>query len=181
VGDGPRLNHDDHVWLLRDGVAPGGAWADLGSGRGAFTLALADLLGPDAEIHSLDRDAAALRDQAAALRARFPTARVTHHLADFTRPLPLPPLDGVVIANALHFVPDPTPVLRALHALLVPGGRVVLVEYEAEHGTAWVPYPIPFRRWSELAASCGFVGVRRLALRPSRFMGGIYSALALEP
>jgi ubiquinone/menaquinone biosynthesis C-methylase UbiE len=180
MGDGAGLNHDDHVWLLRDGVRPGGVWADLGSGRGAFTLALADLLGPEAQIHSLDRDAAALRDQAEALRARFPTARVQYHRADFTQPLALPPLDGVVIANALHFLPDPAPVLRALHALLVPGGRVVLVEYESEHGTPWVPYPISFRRWGEIAPACGFADVRRLRERPGRFMGGIYSALAVK-
>ena len=39
------MNHDDHVRLIREGVLGGGiAWADLGSGSGAFTLALADLL-----------------------------------------------------------------------------------------------------------------------------------------
>ena len=35
------MNHRDHVNLLRRGVPePGGVWADLGSGAGAFTLAL---------------------------------------------------------------------------------------------------------------------------------------------
>lgn len=41
------MNHADHVKLLRDGIhAPGGIWAYFGSGHGAFTLALADLLTP---------------------------------------------------------------------------------------------------------------------------------------
>jgi SAM-dependent methyltransferase len=175
------LRHADHVALLRPGVEPGGTWADLGSGRGAFTLALVDLLGPDAVIHSVDRDAAALRDQAAEVRARFPTARVEYHVADFTRPLPLPPLDGIVIANALHFVRDPVPVLRALHAALMPGGRLLLIEYDAERGNTWVPYPISYRRWRDLAPTCGFADIRRLADYPSRFMDGIYSAIALKP
>ena len=40
------MNHDDHVALLRGGIdQPGGVWADVGSGTGAFTLALADLIG----------------------------------------------------------------------------------------------------------------------------------------
>ena len=175
------MNHADHVALLRPGVEPGGVWADLGSGRGAFTLALADLLGRDAEIHSVDRDAAALRDQASEMRARFPAARVTYHTADFTRPLDLPPLDGIVIANALHFVRDPEPVLRAFYDLLVPGGRLALVEYEEERGNQWVPHPISYRRWRELASACGFGAVQRLAEHRGRFMGGIYSALAVRP
>ena len=50
------------VNLLRAGVgATGGVWADFGAGAGAFTLALADLLGPGAEIIAIDRDPARLR------------------------------------------------------------------------------------------------------------------------
>jgi tRNA A58 N-methylase Trm61 len=53
------MDHRDHVDLLREGVfvdgqSPTGTWADLGSGEGAFTLALAELLDPQAEIYSLD-------------------------------------------------------------------------------------------------------------------------------
>jgi hypothetical protein len=39
------VDHADHVALLRPAVAAGGTWADIGAGEGAFTLALADLLG----------------------------------------------------------------------------------------------------------------------------------------
>ena len=39
---------------------------------GAFTLALADLLGPGGRIVAVDRDARALRANEAAVRARFP-------------------------------------------------------------------------------------------------------------
>lgn len=48
------MNHGDHVALLREGVhrrGAGAVWADLGAGDGAFTLALADLLGDGATIH----------------------------------------------------------------------------------------------------------------------------------
>ena len=58
------MNHTDHVSLLRGGVAtPDGVWADLGSGAGAFTLALADLLGATGAIYSVDQDASALAVQ----------------------------------------------------------------------------------------------------------------------
>src|SRR3974390_1669746 len=104
------MNHDDHVALLRDGVDQhGGVWADLGSGSGAFTLALADLLGPSGAIFSVDRDRAALREQERAMRRRFPDRAVTYLAADFTRALDLPPLDGIVMANSLHFQREKEP------------------------------------------------------------------------
>ena len=65
------MNHNDHVYLLRKGIAgPGGVWADLGSGSGAFTLALADLIGPTGHIYSVDKDRSALREQERAMRSR---------------------------------------------------------------------------------------------------------------
>jgi precorrin-6B methylase 2 len=67
------MQHQDHVQLIHAGIpAQGGVWADLGSGSGAFTLALADLPGPGARLYSVDKDRRALREQAAAMRARFP-------------------------------------------------------------------------------------------------------------
>jgi tRNA A58 N-methylase Trm61 len=49
--------------------------ADLGSGEGAFTLALADLLGPTGSIHTVDRDSRALQVQVRALRDAFPNVK----------------------------------------------------------------------------------------------------------
>ena len=41
------MDHAEHVNFLRNGIpATGGVWADFGAGRGAFTLALADLIAP---------------------------------------------------------------------------------------------------------------------------------------
>ncbi len=58
------MNHEDHINLLRQGIPNrGGNWADLGSGTGAFTLALADLSGPSARIYSVDKDKGALKEQ----------------------------------------------------------------------------------------------------------------------
>jgi len=85
------MQHQDHVQLIHAGIpAQGGVWADLGSGSGAFTLALADLPGPGARLYSVDKDRRALREQAAAMRARFPEVSVKCLEADFTRKLTLP-------------------------------------------------------------------------------------------
>ena len=173
------MNHDDHVRLIREGVTGGGnEWADLGSGEGAFTLALADLLGAGGHIYSVDKDVRALREQRAALQARFPAVTLEQRMADFTQPLDLPPLDGVVMANSLHFQRNKETVLRQVHALLKPGGQLVLVEYNADKGNLWVPYPLSYRTWEALAQANGFARTRLLATQPSRFLREIYAALS---
>jgi SAM-dependent methyltransferase len=172
------MDHADHVSLLRPGVAPG-EWADLGSGHGAFTLALADLLGPGARIHSIDRDGGALRLQREAMTRRFPDARMDYRRLDFTQPLDLPPLDGVVMANSLHFVRDKGPLLARIRDLLKQNGRLLLVEYDGDRGNPWVPYPLSYETWERLAATSGFIETRLLARVPSRYFGAIYSALSL--
>lgn len=184
------MDHADHVALLRGAVPiKEGAfeeprvWADFGAGWGAFTLALADLLGPGAEIHAIDRDESALARNASALHDRFPDVRATTHVADFTRPrelqaLDVPPLDGLVLANSLHFQRDPLEVLRLLRGTLRPGGRAAVVEYNIDRGNPAVPHPVPYDRWQRLASEAGFEHTELLATRPSRFLREIYSAVS---
>jgi SAM-dependent methyltransferase len=175
------MNHNDHVRLLRGGIdTQGGIWADFGSGTGAFTLALADLIGDGGLIYSIDRDAGALREQTRALQARFPAVRVQTINADFTRPLDLPPLDGIVMANALHFVRDKAPVIAQLRRYLKPGGRLLMVEYNVDRGNTWVPYPFSYPTWAKLAAQHGFTDTRLLTTQPSRFLGEIFSAVSIS-
>ena len=105
--------------------------------------------------------------QAQALRAKFPDVGLTPVVADFTKPLELPPLDGIVMANSLHFERDKLAVLALVRGYLRPAGRLVLVEYDADHGNQWVPYPLSFRTWATLATEAGFRDSRRLTSVPS--------------
>jgi ubiquinone/menaquinone biosynthesis C-methylase UbiE len=177
------VDHADHVALLARGVTQGegGTWADLGAGTGAFTLALADLVGPHGVVHAIDRDRAALAELRSAFVSAVPQAELRVHAADFTRRLDLADLDGVVMANALHFVEDKAAVLALVRGYLKPGGRLLLVEYDSDRGNAWVPHPMSFETWRDLAADAGFVETRKLATVPSRFLNRIYSALSLAP
>jgi ubiquinone/menaquinone biosynthesis C-methylase UbiE len=159
----------------------GGTWADLGAGTGAFTLALADLVGPHGVIHAIDRDRAALAELRSAFVSAVPQAELRVQAADFTRRLDLADLDGVVMANALHFVEDKTAVLALVRGYLRHGGRLLLVEYDSDRGNAWVPHPLSFETWRDLAADAGFVETRKLATVPSRFLHRIYSAVSLAP
>jgi len=175
------MNHQDHVRLLEGAVpAGGGRWADFGSGDGAFTLALADLLGPAGTIHSVDKDGRALERQRRRMASRFPGVAVTYHHADYTRPLALPPLDGLVIANALHFHRDKGPVIRRLGQTLRAGGRFVLVEYDTDRGNRWVPHPLSFETWSALAPLHGLTPPRCLATTPSSFLGQFFAAISFR-
>jgi ubiquinone/menaquinone biosynthesis C-methylase UbiE len=156
-------------------------WADFGAGQGAFTLALAELIGPQGQIWAIDKDSGALREGERQMRLRFPDRPpgATHYqTADFTRPLDLPALDGGVMANALHFIKHKPGVVQLVRGYLRPGGRLLLVEYNVDRGNLWVPYPLSFPTWEALARQAGFRQVRLLATRPSRFLGEIYSALA---
>jgi SAM-dependent methyltransferase len=179
------VDHADHVGLLRDGVpGPGGIWADIGAGEGAFTLALAELLGPGGRIVAVDRDAHALRENARVMAERFPDVGLTTLMADLRGPLDgLPPLDGLVAANSLHFVARARQVdtMRGLAGHLRPGGRFIVVEYDADRGNPWVPYPFASTSWARLAVAAGLEDPHELARVPSRFLGAIYAAVSRRP
>jgi len=172
------LKSSDLLDLLRGGVS-GSRWADLGAGEGAFTFALAELLVQGGQIVAVDRDAYALRGIGEEMSRRFPAVAVETVTADFTRPLGLSELDGVLMANSLHFVRDKAPVLSAIRGMLRPEGRLIIVEYGSDRGNPWVPHPFSYRSWERLAADAGFTSTRLLHTIPSRHLGSMYSALSM--
>ena len=173
------MNHADHVGLIRAGVEGGGSrWLELGAGEGEFTLALADDLGPHGVFVAVDRDRRALATNADRVAAAFPDTTLRTVVADVRDGLPTGPFDGVLAANSLHFLADPVPVLRAAAALLPAGGRLVVVEYDADRGNPWVPHPFSAERFPAIAAAAGFAEVRALSRVPSRFLDAIWSAVA---
>src|SRR5437588_2420206 len=161
------MQHADYLALLRGGVPnPGGVWADFGSGQGAYTLALAELIGPGSTLYSVDLDANALRTQAKLMAEKFPDVQLHQITADFTQPITpaLPTLDGLLMANALHLMPghQKAGIVQVLKRYLKPGGRWLVVDYNADSGNPWVPYPISYASLETLARQCGFAEVRQL-------------------
>ena len=178
------MDHSDHLKLLTKGIPrPGGVWGEFGSGRGAFTLALAELVGQMGVIYSVDRDNYALNEQARAIQGKFSDqAPVMHYLnADYTKPLSLPALDGLLMANTLHFQRKKEETLKLCLGYLRPGGCLILVEYNVDLENQWVPYPISYKTWHSLAQDCGYVNTKLLAVKPSRFLGQVYSAASYKP
>ena len=176
------MNHNDHVNLLRRADLPaGGTWADFGAGSGAFTLALRELIGLNATIYAVDKDRNSLNRLEDAHRARFDSSPDLFLLSnDFSRPLELPPLDGIVMANSLHYFKDKERILRHVHGFLKPNGALLLVEYNVDSGNLWVPHPLSFETFRTLAPRWGFTEPRLLAKAPSRFLKEFYSAVAYK-
>ena len=174
------MDHTDHVNLLRPANLPfGGTWADFGAGSGAFTLALRELVGPDAVIYAVDKDRGALRRLEAAHSFRFhSTEKLIPLNEDFTRPLELPPLDGIVMANSLHYFRDKEKILRHIREFLKSNVALLLIEYNVDSGNMWVPHPLSFETYRLLAPRAGFSEPKLLARVPSSFLREFYSAVA---
>lgn len=166
--------------LIQPGIpGPGGAWADLGCGDGIFTSALHSLIQPGDDIYAVDKDRRALQALTRNFAESYPDASLHPIHADFTRPVTLPPLDGLVMANSLHFVKDKLSILAQIIHLLKPGGRLIVVEYNTRRGNFAVPYPLDEAGFLARASQVGLREARILTKIPSSFLGEMYSGLGL--
>jgi SAM-dependent methyltransferase len=173
-----RVRQRDAIEMLADsdvGTLGPTVWADLGCGTGTFTLALADLLAPGSVIHAIDSDASALR--------KIPSARksvsiMTHH-GDFLKPQmwPFADLDGILMANSLHYVEDQATFLRACASRMKSRRHFLIVEYDTDAANRWVPYPVTQARLTSLFNGAGYDSVKILRSRPSLYRrAALYAA-----
>jgi ubiquinone/menaquinone biosynthesis C-methylase UbiE len=148
------------------------SWCDLGCGSGTFTTALAHLLAPGSTIHAVDLDPEALEY----VPDHYDGVEIRKTLGDIGSPsLRLSPVDGILMANTLHFVQEQQVFLKRL---LSATDRFLIVEYERSKPNRWGPYPVGFERLRQLFTQAGVQHVVKLATRPSLFGGMLYSALA---
>jgi ubiquinone/menaquinone biosynthesis C-methylase UbiE len=152
--------------------APPQSWCDLGCGSGTFTLALAELLVSGSSIHAVDFDQTAL----GRIPDEYHGVAIRKVVADLRSPgLHLPSVDGILMANSLHFIQDQHLFLRNL---LSATGRFLVVEYERSKPNPWGPYPVGFERLRQLFSETGVQRVEKLRTHRSRFGGTMYSAFA---
>ncbi len=146
-------------------------WLELGCGTGTFTRALAELLPAGSTITAVDRDVAALR----AVPAMHQGVRIATLNADVGEPLP-GPMDGVLLANVLHFVESKEKLLARIAQV---AQTALLVEYDTARPLApWVPFPLPRHGAAPLFAKAGFDHAVLLGERPSRYGHGPLYAMA---
>ena len=192
-GGEDRVEVSDAAALIAGGLpprppgAPPALWADLGAGGGTFTAALARLLGAGSTVVAVERDphaAAALRGRAGAGGAAVVVRELDFTDAAAWDALGLDPLHGILLANALHFVPPGAQgaLLARLAGALAPRGRLLVVEYEGRAPSPWVPYPVSLARLQALAPDG--LRARTVGSRASTFGGTMYAAVlerALPP
>jgi ubiquinone/menaquinone biosynthesis C-methylase UbiE len=170
------MTPSDAAALIRTPLA-GSVWADLGCGTGTFTRALATLLTQDAVIHAIDTDASALRS----MPAQYDGCAIKTHVADFTRlPWPFGDVDGVLLANSLHYVRDQQRFVTDA-ARHINGRQFLIVEYDTLRANPWVPYPLDRASLDALFRVCGFtsftwLGTRKSIYRRAPLYGALVSA-----
>jgi len=149
-------------------------WADLGCGTGTFTVALAGLLSPGSTIHAMDRVGSVLQRIPPELRG----VSITTHRGDFTNHTwPFANLDGILMANSLHYVEDQASFIRACESYMKSRRYFLIVEYDTREASRWVPYPVGQTRLTTLFEHAGYTSVRVLRSRSSIYRRApLYSA-----
>lgn len=125
-------------------------WADLGAGQGLFTQALSTLLAPGSKIYAVDKIVQQIKPARNSVAIGFVQA-------DFiTEDLALPMLDGILMANALHFVRDKPALIERVRKYLSPQAGFIIVEYDIQKANRWVPYPVGIPELKELFVAAGY-------------------------
>lgn len=146
-------------------------WADLGCGNGLFSQALLSLLPEHSQIYAVDQQF-----------YHFEDPNIHFIQADFIKKTPqLPPLNGILMANSLHFVADKLAFLEKIKLQLSPKGAFLLIEYDVQRGNQWVPYPLSYTAALDLFKEAGFQSLGKLNEMPSLYnRANIYSALFIK-
>jgi ubiquinone/menaquinone biosynthesis C-methylase UbiE len=150
-------------------------WLDLGCGTGLFTQALAGNLPPASKIIAVDKDEKALRKIPAIVNDVVIQTRAADFVYDA---LDVKEVDGMLIANLLHYVNDKETLLKKLSSSMKTNGIFLIVEYDRQTNNQWVPYPLTIDAAKALFKSLGYPSFHVLHKRRSAFGGfDMYAAI----
>lgn len=121
-------------------IKPGATIADVGAGTGLFTRLFSEAVGADGHIISVDISQKFL-DHIQATNRKLGLKNIDTLLctADSTK-LPEGQIDLAYICDTYHHFEFPTKTMASLYRAMVPGGRLVLIDFRREEGksTEWV-------------------------------------------
>ena len=149
-------------------------WADLGCGSGLFTNALASLLKDESTVYAVDKNLSSFHKNSSLKNILIKTVELNFEKTS----LPFNNLDGILMANSLHYVKNKNDFIEKTKTCLNKNGCFLIVEYDMETANHWVPYPISFSSLKKLFHDVGFSFVEKISERPSAFnRGNLYSAI----
>ncbi|WP_461452062.1 class I SAM-dependent methyltransferase [Mucilaginibacter sp.] len=123
-------------------------WADLGCETGTFTMALSNILLSGSHIIAIDK-----QDQ---------DLSVEFIKADFAKDnLLLSDLDGILIANSIHYIRDKQKIIKNLEKCFYANPTFLIVEYDTSRFNPWVPYPINFEKLKKLFSQMGYTSITK--------------------
>ncbi len=142
------------------GVQPGSRVADIGAGEGYFTWHLAERVGLHGRVYATDIDKRLISNlRADAKRKRFPQVEVVVGVSDDPH-LPTGEIDAALVVNAYHEFRQHEAMLRGILNALRPGGRLAIIDKEAEPGQGrshyYSAHRIPKQLVRTEAESAGF-------------------------
>ncbi|MBE7176608.1 MAG: methyltransferase domain-containing protein [Mucilaginibacter polytrichastri] len=167
--------HDAIKFLNVPGFDTPQTWADLGCGSGLFTQALAGKLTPESRIYAIDKT------PPQAIFTGEKGISIELIVLDFVKDKwPFNMLDGILMANAFHYVKNKAGFLARLKTHLKPAGKLVLVEYDTDVPNPWVPYPLKAEQLKRALESEGFTCGDVVHRQPSVFgHAELYSLAAI--
>ena len=104
--------------------------ADIGAGSGYFTLRFAEAVGPAGKVLALDIRQTML-DYIDKRLKKNEIGNVQLKLVQPDDPLLEPAsVDTIIMIDTLHYIKDRVAYVKKLRAALVPGGRIVIIDYK---------------------------------------------------
>ncbi len=166
---------EDAIDLIQPSAPfPKSRWADLGCGSGLFTRALATLLPSGSRIYAVDQNMKGFIANPDVIDVRVIPVEMDFESDDF----PFNDLDGILMANSLHFVKDKMKLNRKLESSFHGSGIFIVVEYDTDVTNHWVPYPVSYLSLQKLFRLAGYSTITRLGEKPSAFnRGNLYGMM----
>lgn len=168
------MNLDEVIRLIRPAFKQKSVqrWADLGCGSGLFTLALLQELEHGSKIVALDQNISDFNWDQIPEDRRFEIILLQEDMNNFQAS---EILDGILMANSLHFIKDKLSFLKTLIPTLNDVGSVIIIEYDTDRSNPWVPYPVKLKDMQSILSAAGFKSSTVIGFHPSRYLGRMYS------
>lgn len=147
-------------------------WVDLGCGSGVFTEVLANILQKNSRITAIDRTP-----------QHIPNSLGNHVTINFQQldfvldNISIDNVDGILMANALHFVKDKTALIKKLERLFKASPTFLIVEYDHNLPNPWEPYPISLIQLKDFFTKLNYGKFKQLGEQQSAYGGMMYACL----